>query len=120
MDCLFYHSDIVFEAVKVFIHHANRRSMMLMVCEAVFITAAVGLSSRLLLGDGSALTLTELRQPAFDFSAIELLVLSACGTATAWSNLFLAGDWTATDLPATIEGAIRSGHRAADLVNRQS
>ena len=37
---------------------------------------------------------------------------------TAWSNLFLAGDWTRTGLPATIEGAIRSGNRAADLVRR--
>lgn len=36
--------------------------------------------------------------------------------ATAWRNLFLAGDWTATGLPATIEGAIRSGFRAADRV----
>ena len=35
--------------------------------------------------------------------------------ATRWSNLFLAGDWTATGLPATIEGAIRSGHAAAEL-----
>jgi squalene-associated FAD-dependent desaturase len=30
-------------------------------------------------------------------------------------NLWLAGDWTATGLPATIEGAIRSGNRAAAL-----
>jgi hydroxysqualene dehydroxylase len=37
---------------------------------------------------------------------------------TAWSNLFLAGDWTNTGLPATIEGAVRSGNRAADLVAR--
>jgi hypothetical protein len=37
------------------------------------------------------------------------------GTRTAWPNLLLAGDWTATGLPATIEGAIRSGHRAAGL-----
>ena len=37
-------------------------------------------------------------------------------TQTAWRNLFLAGDWTATGLPATIEGAIRSGHRAAQCV----
>lgn len=36
---------------------------------------------------------------------------------TAWENLFLAGDWTATGLPATIEGTIRSGYRAADLVS---
>ena len=35
---------------------------------------------------------------------------------TAWRNLVLAGDWTRTGLPATIEGAIRSGNRAADLV----
>ncbi len=32
------------------------------------------------------------------------------------SNLALAGDWTATGLPATIEGAIRSGRAAADIV----
>ncbi|HEX8827491.1 MAG TPA: hydroxysqualene dehydroxylase HpnE [Xanthobacteraceae bacterium] len=36
---------------------------------------------------------------------------------TAWSNLFLAGDWTNTGLPATIEGAIRSGNRAAEFVS---
>jgi hypothetical protein len=35
--------------------------------------------------------------------------------ATGWRNLLLAGDWTATGLPATIEGAVRSGHHAADL-----
>jgi squalene-associated FAD-dependent desaturase len=34
---------------------------------------------------------------------------------TQWSNLFLAGDWTDTGLPATIEGALRSGNRAAAL-----
>ena len=34
---------------------------------------------------------------------------------TPWRNLFLAGDWTATGLPATIEGAVRSGETAARL-----
>jgi hydroxysqualene dehydroxylase len=37
------------------------------------------------------------------------------GARTRWDNLILAGDWTATGLPATIEGAIRSGNLAADL-----
>ncbi len=32
---------------------------------------------------------------------------------TEWTNVALAGDWTATGLPATIEGAIRSGRSAA-------
>jgi len=38
------------------------------------------------------------------------------GAITGWKNLFLAGDWTDTGLPATIEGSVRSGNRAADLV----
>ena len=38
------------------------------------------------------------------------------GASTKWRNLFLAGDWTDTGLPATIEGSVRSGDRAADLV----
>ncbi|MEA2756532.1 MAG: hydroxysqualene dehydroxylase [Aliidongia sp.] len=37
-------------------------------------------------------------------------------TATRWRNLVLAGDWTDTGLPATIEGAIRSGVTAACCV----
>jgi len=35
---------------------------------------------------------------------------------TNWPNLVLAGDWTDTGLPATIEGAIRSGNRAAHII----
>ena len=38
------------------------------------------------------------------------------GPVTERKNLFLAGDWTDTGLPATIEGSVRSGDRAADLV----
>jgi len=37
------------------------------------------------------------------------------GAKTAWENVILAGDWTATSLPPTIESAIRSGERAAAL-----
>ena len=34
-------------------------------------------------------------------------------TVTRWPNLVLAGDWVATGLPGTIEGAIRSGAAAS-------
>jgi zeta-carotene desaturase len=33
-----------------------------------------------------------------------------------WPNLFLAGDWTATDWPSTMESAARSGHLAAEAL----
>ena len=36
--------------------------------------------------------------------------------STAVSNLFLAGDWTRTGWPATMEGAVRSGYLAAEAV----
>ena len=38
------------------------------------------------------------------------------GCRTSLKNLVLAGDWTTTGLPATIEGAIRSGSTAATLL----
>ncbi|MCP5111599.1 MAG: NAD(P)-binding protein, partial [bacterium] len=38
------------------------------------------------------------------------------GAETRFSNLFLAGDWTRTGWPATMEGAVRSGYLAAEAV----
>src|SRR5579883_60820 len=37
-----------------------------------------------------------------------------------WHNIFLAGDWTATGWPATMEGAARSGYLAAEALTGQS
>jgi squalene-associated FAD-dependent desaturase len=37
-----------------------------------------------------------------------------------WKNMALAGEWTATSLPSTIEGAIRSGFKAAQVIARWS
>jgi zeta-carotene desaturase len=39
-------------------------------------------------------------------------------TETVWPRIFLAGDWTATGWPATMEGAVRSGYIAAEAVAR--
>jgi len=38
------------------------------------------------------------------------------GPRTPLGNLFLAGDWTATGWPSTMEGAVRSGRIAAEAV----
>jgi squalene-associated FAD-dependent desaturase len=35
---------------------------------------------------------------------------------TSWPRVFLAGDWTATGWPATMEGAVRSGYQAAESI----
>ena len=35
---------------------------------------------------------------------------------TRWVNVVLAGDWIQTGLPATIEGAVRSGYKAASII----
>jgi zeta-carotene desaturase len=37
---------------------------------------------------------------------------------TAWPRVFLAGDWTASGWPATMEGAVRSGYQAAEALAR--
>jgi squalene-associated FAD-dependent desaturase len=39
------------------------------------------------------------------------------GPATPWDGLLLAGDWTDTGYPAVLEGAVRSGLRAAALAS---
>ena len=39
---------------------------------------------------------------------------AACGANGGLSNLLLAGDWTDTGWPATMEGAARSGRAAAE------
>ncbi|MGB8480564.1 MAG: hydroxysqualene dehydroxylase HpnE [Acidobacteriaceae bacterium] len=40
------------------------------------------------------------------------------GAVTAWPGIFLAGDWTATGWPSTMEGAVRSGNLAAEAVTK--
>jgi zeta-carotene desaturase len=50
------------------------------------------------------------------FSAAPGLEAFRPASATSISNLFLAGDWTRSGWPATMEGAVRSGYLAAEAV----
>jgi squalene-associated FAD-dependent desaturase len=51
------------------------------------------------------------RRATFEATPAEIARRPA--TRTRWRNLVLAGDWTDTGLPATIESAVRSGEKAA-------
>jgi hypothetical protein len=55
------------------------------------------------------------RERRATFAATPDQVARRPSAATGWRNLLLAGDWTATGLPATIEGALQSGATAARL-----
>jgi squalene-associated FAD-dependent desaturase len=54
------------------------------------------------------------REKRATFAATPVQLQRRPGAVTRWRNLTLAGDWTDTGWPATIEGAIRSGFSAAE------
>ena len=60
-----------------------------------------------------------LREPQATFTCAPAAEALRPGPRTPLSGLYLAGDWTDTGLPATIEGAVRSGLRAAQAVDEE-
>jgi uncharacterized protein with NAD-binding domain and iron-sulfur cluster len=57
-----------------------------------------------------------LREPDATFASDPEAERRRPGPETPIAGLYLAGDWTDTGLPATIEGAVRSGLKAAQCV----
>jgi squalene-associated FAD-dependent desaturase len=57
-----------------------------------------------------------MREPQATFTCSPEAEAIRPGPITPVRGLYLAGDWTDTGLPATIEGAVRSGRRAADAI----
>jgi len=57
------------------------------------------------------------RNPAAVFSCNAWMEHVRPTVLTPFPNVFLAGDWTATELPATMESAVRSGRTAAEETN---
>lgn len=57
-----------------------------------------------------------IREPRATYSARPGLERCRPGPRTRYPNVFLAGDWTDTGWPATMEGAVRSGYNAANAV----
>jgi zeta-carotene desaturase len=57
-----------------------------------------------------------LKEARATFSVVPGLDRFRPGAQTDWPGFFLAGDWTATEWPSTMEGAVRSGRLAAGAV----
>ncbi|AFL88161.1 squalene-associated FAD-dependent desaturase [Terriglobus roseus DSM 18391] len=57
-----------------------------------------------------------LKEARATFSVTPGLDASRPTQTTAWPGLFLAGDWTETGWPSTMEGAVRGGYLAAGAV----
>jgi uncharacterized protein with NAD-binding domain and iron-sulfur cluster len=55
------------------------------------------------------------REKRATFAATPAAAFSRSRTRTEFRNLFIAGDWTDTGLPACIEGAVRSGNKASRI-----
>lgn len=68
--------------------------------------------------DAKLLKATVIKEVHATYSAQPLSDAYRPGANTAWPNVFLAGDWTRTGWPATMEGAVRSGYKAAEALTR--
>ena len=68
--------------------------------------------------DANLLKATVIKEPAATFSPFPGVDRWRPKQETSIAGLFLAGDWTATGWPATMEGAVRSGYLAAEAVLR--
>lgn len=61
---------------------------------------------------------TVIKEVHATYSALPLSDEYRPRTETVWPRVFLAGDWTRSGWPATMEGAVRSGYSAAEAVVR--
>lgn len=70
--------------------------------------------------DAKLLKSTVIKEVNATFSPCPDIDVYRPANETAWPRIFLAGDWTATAWPATMEGAVRSGHLAAEALAKKA
>ena len=68
--------------------------------------------------DAKLLKATVIKEVNATFSPMPGIDRYRPAAQTPWSHIFLAGDWTATGWPATMEGAVRSGYIAAGEISK--
>ena len=60
-----------------------------------------------------------LKEKRATFISSNKIINTRPSSKTKITNLFLAGDWTDTGLPSTIEGAVKSGRITAELISTE-
>ena len=68
-------------------------------------------------GDAKVVKATVVKEINATFSPTPGIERHRPSQETPWPRVFLAGDWTATGWPATMEGAVRSGYLAAQRIS---
>jgi len=68
-------------------------------------------------GDATVVKATVVKEIHATFSPAPGIDHHRPSPETPWPRVFLAGDWTATGWPATMEGAVRSGYLAAQRIS---
>lgn len=66
--------------------------------------------------DARLLKAAVIKEVRATFSVVPGIDAHRPGPSTQWPGLFLAGDWTNTEWPSTMEGAVRSGYLAAEAI----
>ncbi|HEX6495974.1 MAG TPA: hydroxysqualene dehydroxylase HpnE [Acidobacteriaceae bacterium] len=72
------------------------------------------------MNDARLLKAAVVKEVRATYSIVPGLDASRPEAESGWPGLMLAGDWTATGWPSTMEGAARSGYLAAEAVSRES
>jgi zeta-carotene desaturase len=70
--------------------------------------------------DANLIKSTVIKEVNATFSPVPGIDRYRPASQTAWPRIFLAGDWTATAWPATMESAVRSGCIAAELITKNA
>ena len=70
--------------------------------------------------DAKLIKATVIKEVNATFSPIPGIDRYRPAAQSPWPHIFLAGDWTATGWPATMEGAVRSGYIAAEKITSKA
>lgn len=96
---------------------SNADKFMQMSKEEIYSLIIAELKKFIPIKDEDILSYKVIKEKRATFIPDDFTLKNRPSTETKIKNLFIAGDWVDTKLPATIESAVRSGRIAAELIN---